>query len=128
MTILRTAESHGSFRVTYDVTTEESAQHGDLAERGWLDWRGNPVDEYWLSDWDFRDLIDKLAGYYVEGSGGTLPSFLCIYPECQVWLSSFWRDLAGDDAISATAYVHRPGWISDGSWARVCRSLGWISR
>lgn len=125
MTIIRTAEPAGTFRVTYETVTAESAEAGDYAEAGYLDWRGCPVDQYSDSNWDLRDLTDKLAGCYAEGSGGPVPSWIVLDPQSDFWLSPFWRDLAGEDALGVTASVHRPGWITDASWIRVCRLLGW---
>ena len=85
MTILRSTEPYGTFRVTYVTVTEESAEQGDFAESGWLS----------------------------------------LDPQSDFWLSPFWRDLAGQDALGVTAAVHRPDWITDASWLRVCRLLGW---
>lgn len=128
MTILRTTEPRGTFRVTYETVTAESAEQGDFAESGYLDWLGNPVD--WCSDseWDLRDLTDKLAGCYAEGDGDKLPRWITLDPGSDFWLSPFWRDLAGEDALGVTASVHRPDWITDASWLRVCRLLGWSWR
>ena len=125
MTVLRTAEPFGHFRVTYDVITEESAQQGDTAENGWLDWRGYPVDAYDQSCWDLRDLLENLQGYRAEGTGEAVPRWICIDSESDFFLSAFWRRFAGDDAIGASVHVHRPDWITNASWLRVCRILGW---
>lgn len=124
MTILRTREPYGHFRVTYDTVTEESAEAGDCADRGYLDWLGNPVDDYAESQWDLRDLTDKLSGHRAEGDGAPVPRWISIEAESDLWLSSFWRGFAGEDAIGATVSVHRPDWITDASWLRVCRCLG----
>ena len=128
MTLIRMAEPFGRFRVTYSVTTDESAECGDFAAHGYLDWQGNPVDEYYESEWDLRDLTDKLSGHYAEGDGARVPSWITIDPESDFWLSSFWRSIGADDVSSVQAYVHRPGWITDASWLRVCRMLGWRNR
>ena len=125
VTILRTTEPYGSFRVTYETVTAESAECGDYAEHGWLSWNGCPCDDYIHSDWDLRDLLDRLAGCYAEGDGAAVPSWLTLDPQSDFWLSPFWRDLAGEDALGVTAAVHRPDWITDSSWIRVCRLLGW---
>lgn len=128
MTILRTTEPRGTFRVTYETVTAESAELGDFAESGYLDWQGSPVDQYSDSVWDLRDLTDRLAGCHAEGSGGRVPSWITLDPGSDFWLSPFWRDLAGEDALGVTASVHRPDWITDASWVRVCRMLGWSWR
>lgn len=125
VTIFRTTEPYGSFRVTYETVTAESAEQGDYADHGWLSWNGSPCDEYHASCWDLRDLLDKLAGCYAEGDGAAVPSWLSLDPQSDFWLSPFWRDLAGEDALGVTASVHRPDWITDSSWIRVCRLLGW---
>ena len=125
VTILRTTEPYGSFRVTYETVTAESAEQGYYAEHGWLSWNGCPCDEYHESCWDLRDLLDRLAGCYAEGDGAPVPRWLSLDPQSDFWLSPFWRDLAGEDALWVTASVHRPDWITDSSWIRVCRLLGW---
>jgi len=107
--------------------TAESAEQGDCADCGWLAWNGSPCDEYHESVWDLRDLTDRLAGCYAEGDGDTVPRWVTLDPQSDFWLSPFWRDLAGEDALSVTASVHRPDWITDSSWLRVCRMLGWRS-
>lgn len=126
MTIIRTSESFGRFRVTYDVVGE-SDDVADFIDAGYLDWQGNPVDDYIESEWDLRDLTDKLSGHLTEGDGAPVPQWITIDPESGWWLSSFWRNIAGsdaDDVLSVRAQVHRPGWITDASWLRVCRLLG----
>jgi len=128
MTILRTTEPRGTFRVTYETVTAESAEQGDFAESGYLDWLGSPVDQYSDSAWDLRDLTDKLAGCSAEGDGARVPRWITLDPGTDFWLSPFWRDLAGEDALGVTASVHRPDWITDASWIRVCRMLGWSWR
>jgi len=130
MAIIRTTEPRGTFRVTYETITEESAEIGDAAERGYLSWQGTPEDDYAQSVWDLRDLTDKLAGCWAEGDGATIfatPRWLNLDPGADFWLSPFWRDLAGDDALGVSVSVHRPDWITDSSWLRVCRLLGWRS-
>jgi hypothetical protein len=128
MAIFRTTEPRGTFRVTYETVTAESAEQGDYAESGWLDWLGSPVDQYCDSVWDLRDLADKLAGCSAEGDGDRVPRWITLDPGADFWLSSFWCDLAGEDALGVTASVHRPDWITDASWLRVCRMLGWRCR
>lgn len=125
MTISGLTEPKGTFRVTYETITEESAEMGDAAERGYLSWQGTPEDDYAQSVWDLRDLTDKLAGCYAEGDGASVPCWLSLDPGSDFWLSPFWRDLAGTDALGVSASVHRPDWITTASWLRVCRVLGW---
>lgn len=125
MAIIGTTEPHGTFRVTFETITAESAEVGDAAQRGYLDWQGCPVDNPRESVWDLRDLTDKLAGCWAEGTGENPPRWISLDPGSDFWLSPFWRDLAGDDALGVNASVHRPDWITEASWGRVCRLLGW---
>jgi hypothetical protein len=125
MTIRRITEPRGTFRVTYETVTAESAEQGDYADCGWLSWNGCSCEDYEESCWDLHDLLDRLAGCYAEGDGAAVPSWLSFDPQSDFWLSPFWRDLAGEDALGVTASVHRPDWITDSSWIRVCRLLGW---
>ena len=133
MTIIRIAEPQGHFRVTFDSISALSAECGSVQSCGWLDWQGNPVDDYVDSCWDFQDLRDHLSGCHPEGDGGSIPSFASFDPGMDWWLDSFWngiRDHASDpdDLLGVTAYVHRPSWITDSSWLRVLRFLGWRQR
>jgi len=80
MAIFRTTEPRGTFRVTYETVTAESAEQGDYAESGWLDWLGSPVDQYCDSVWDLRDLADKLAGCSAEGDGDRVPRWITLDP------------------------------------------------
>lgn len=132
MTILRTVEEFGRFRLTAEAITAESCEAGDAAERGWLTSWGCLSDEYGDSCWDLRDLADLLGrGYRPEGDGAAVPRWLTfeassddVISPCDGW--SFLEDLEGDEeAIGGSISVHRPDWISDGSWLRVCRLLGW---
>jgi hypothetical protein len=130
MTIIRTTEPRGTFRVTYETVTAESAECGDAADRGYLAWDGSPADDYWESQWDFRDLVDKLSGHLAEGDGDRVPRWVTVDPQSDWWLSAFWRGIASDpdETLGVTASVHRPDWITDASWLRVCRILGWRQR
>ena len=125
MAILGTTEPRGTFRVTYETITAESAEHGDAAERGWLDWRGCPCDDAADSMWDLRDIIDRFCGCSAYGDGANVPRWITVSPGSDFYLCSWWRDLAGDDAIAADCSIHRPDWVTDSSWIRVCRMLGW---
>lgn len=128
MALVRTTEPRGTFRVTYETVTAESAEQGDCAESGWLDWLGSPVDQCLDSVWDLRDLADRLTGCSAEGDGDRVPRWITLDPGTDFWLTPFWRDLAGEGALGVTASVHRPDWITDSSWIRVCRMLGWRCR
>jgi hypothetical protein len=125
MTRLGLTEPHGYFRVTYETITEESAAEGDAENRGYVDSWGAPVDEPESSEWDLRELVSRFKGYSTYGDGSPIPRWVTISPESNLFLDSWWRDLAGDDAIAADCSVHRPDWITDSSWLRVCKLLGW---
>ena len=128
-----TAEPQGHFRVTFDCVSGLSAECGSHESCGWLDLQGNPVDDYAQSEWDFQDLRDRLIGCDAQGDGAKVPSFVSFDPGTDWWLDSFWDGIKGhvsdpDDLLGVTAYVHRPSWITDASWLRVLRFLGWRSR
>jgi hypothetical protein len=125
MTRLGLTEPYGYFRVTYETITEESAAEGDAENRGYVDSWGAPVDEPESSEWDLRELVDRFQGYAVYGDGSQIPRWVTISPESDLFLDSWWRDLAGEDAIAANCSVGRPDWITDSSWLRVCKLLGW---
>lgn len=126
MTILGLTEPRGTFRVTYETITEESAEHGDAHSLGYIDSWGAPVDEPWASEWDFRDLVDRFGcNSEAYGDGAPVPRWVTVTPGSDFWLDSWWRDLAGDDAIAVSCSIHRPDWVTEASWLRVCRMLGW---
>ena len=129
MVLIRLAEPQGSFRCTYETITAESAEHGDAEDRGWLDWGMHPVDDHAESDWDLRDLLDRLShGAEVSGDGDRIPRWITVTPGSDWWLDSQWSHSADDETIAVSVSVHRPGWITDASWLRVCRLLGWSWR
>ena len=133
MTMIRITEPQGHFRVTFDCVSGLSAECDCHQSCGWLDWQGNPVDDYVDSCWDFQDLRDHLAGCHPEGDGGRIPQFVSFNPGTDWWFfqaEDGIRDSVSDpdDLLGVTAYVHRPGWITDASWLRVLRFLGWRQR
>ena len=124
-TIIRSAESFGTFRVsaaTFSGDTEEN--WGDLARTGWIDRAARWEDDYIYSDWDFRDFIDKLCGGNVEKDG----DMITISFDNDFFSNSFPRQCMTDDEISISFTINRPGWISDASFNRVARALGWRKR
>ena len=126
MTVIGITEPRGSFRVTFETITEESAEIGDAADRGYVDSWGAPVDEPESSEWDLRDLAGRFAGCAeTVGDGAPVPRWITVTPGSDFWLDCWWRDLAGGDAIAVDCSIHRPDWITDASWIRVCRMLGW---
>lgn len=132
MTVLRSAETFGEFRLTAEAISEESCAAGDAAERGWLTSWGDLADEYLESSWNLRDLVDLFGrAYRPEGDGGTVPDWLTFEASCDDMISpsggwGFLSELlCGEEAIGGSISVHRPGWVTDASWLRVCRLLGW---
>ena len=132
MTILRSTEPYGRFRLTAELVTAESCEAGDAAERGYLTSWGSLSDEYSDSCWDLRDLADQFGCYYrPEGDGAALPRWISFEASQEDVLQPVngWaflsESLEGEEPIGGSISVHRPDWITDGSWARVCRLLGW---
>ena len=125
-------EQHG-FQATFETMTAESLEAGDAAQRGWLNWLGDAVDDSSDSHWDLQDLM-RLQGLRFEGDGSRVPSWLT----CEAGMSELlhpsdpWGFLAdapdGEEAIGGSISIHRPDWITDASWLRVCRLLGWSFR
>lgn len=115
------------FPVTAEVITGASCEQGDAEQRGYIDWCGRWCDEPDL--WDLRQLLDTLPDPwgYPEGDGSDLPRWLTIDPGMDWWQQPLCAELAADlpDTIGVSFSVHRPRDISDASWCRVCRLLGW---
>ena len=118
------------FRATFETITEDSVQAGDAADRGWLEWTGSATDLGIYSHWDLQDLM-RLKGYRFEGDGGKVPGWITcdadqtdVIQQSGVWsfLDSRWLD---SEVIGGSISIHRPDWITDASWLRVCRLLGW---
>ena len=59
MTVIRNAERPGTFRVTWETVSEDSASMGDAEDRGWLDWGFRPVDD---AEAALQTAIDVLDG------------------------------------------------------------------
>ena len=117
------------FQATYETITAESCEQGDASERGWLSWLGNAVDNAWDSHWDLQDLT-RLTGYQWEGDGGNVPRWIT----CDADMSDlihcarpwgFLADCSDGEVIGGSISIHRPDWITDASWLRVCRLLGY---
>ena len=131
MTVIRQAEPQGFFAVTYSIYTNQSAEMGHTAAQGYCDSSGCDTErEDW--SWALADLL-QFKGYYFEGDGARVPRWI----SCDASMTDlygqpggFWGGLLEDesDLSSAEVSIHRPDWITDGSWIRVCRLLGWTSR
>ena len=132
MTVIRSAETWGTFRLTAEAVTVESCEAGDAAERGWLTRWGDLADEYFDSCWDLRDVVDMFGrGYRPEGDGARVPRWLTFEASSDDVLMpadgwSFLSELiCGEEAIGGSICVHQPGWMTEASWVRFCRLLGW---
>lgn len=102
------------FRVTYDITTPESAEHGDCAESGFLDRNGNR--------------IAALIGKPTPGVGMTLREARKLIggalEDSGYWLTE--ADGRPDYQSGAVERrsLHPPERISGASYGRLCRLLG----
>jgi hypothetical protein len=124
------ADERGSrlFPVTCETVTEESAEQGDTADRGYLDCCGHICDDRERSlSWSLRELVDAFGDYRPESDGGDVPRWLTVAAESDDLISpsGAWAFADGPDVIGARVGIHRPDWITGGSWRRVCRLLGW---
>lgn len=114
------------FPVTAEAITAESCEHGDAEQHGYIDYLGNWLDE--PDTWDLRHLLDCLPSGRWEGDGSTVPRWITLEPDSDAWLDSLYSNLAEDvpgDVISIGLNVHQPPQLTDASWLRVCRVLGW---
>lgn len=101
------------FRVTYEVVTPESAEHGDAAERGWVQPGG----------WHYEDAP--------EGSGNDAPMSLreaLQLASPQEDSGQWWSEVDGRDDYRTGANevraIHPPRNITAASYARVSRLMG----
>jgi len=114
------------FPVTAEVITAESCEQGDAAKRGYCDYYGSWSDE--PDCWDLHHLLEALPSGRWEGDGAPIPRWITLEPDSYAWLSSIWEALASTvegDVLAVGFSVHRPRDITDSSWLRVCRMLGW---
>lgn len=77
-------------RIAYEVVTEESAGHGDAAERGWWDEEGVLMQ---LDDWDVADgltVADVAIKYLKDEVGNLEASSSHFHP-------GVWYTMAADD-------------------------------
>ena len=83
------------FQATFELMTAESCEQGDAADRGWLDWRGDKVDDACHSHWDLQDLLE-LKGHRFEGDGSSVPSWITCDADLSLVIdcSQPWRFLA----------------------------------
>lgn len=103
------------FRVTYEIVTPESAEHGDAAERGFV------------MPGEWRDDIETATREPAGAHDMTLREALKIcYP--QEDSGSWWSESDGRQNYRAgaieTRSLHPPKGITPSSYARVTRLLG----
>ena len=126
------SEGNG-FQATFDVITAESCEQGDHAECGYLSWLGDKVDNSWDSHWDLRDIM-RLKDYQLEGDGSNVPRWITANSDMSdvMHCARPWSFLADSgeegDVLGGSISIHRPDWITDASWVRVCKLLGWKQR
>ena len=113
------------FPVTAEVVTAESCENGDAEQRGYIDSLGNWQDEQ--DCWDLRTLLDRLPSGRWEGDGSSVPRWITLECDSDGWLNPLWQDVSADigDVLSVGFSVHQPPQLSDASWLRVCKILGW---
>jgi len=91
------------------------------------------VDNACDSHWDLQDIL-RLKGYRLEGDGSSVPRWLSAEADMSdlIHCARPWAFLADSpedqETIGGTISIHRPDWITDASWLRVCRMLGWKNR
>jgi hypothetical protein len=74
-----------SIRTTYDIVTEESAAHGDVAERGWIDEEGEVMEPDADEEAEGITAV-SLAVKFLRDAGGIYPSSSGFHPG--VWYSN----------------------------------------
>lgn len=118
---------------TADVITAESAEAGDAEIRGYIDCLGRIWDTSDHAVWDLREVLAQMQDRWVEGSGGPCPDWLTFESQNDDHLLtpmswSAWSHMGQAEVIGMTVSVHRPRNITDASWLRICRLLGWRYR
>lgn len=90
-------------KITYEIVTPESAEQGDIAESGWIDEEGTPVEP---DEFDIEEMGEPLAvakcaakiiGHCVEASD---------YPKCHPG-HTWYTDADGDTDYSTGAVTRQ---------------------
>jgi hypothetical protein len=122
-----TIETFGTFRVT--AATIAADADGDYNRQGYISSFATWEDDDVYSDWDFRDLYDRFRGVRFEGDGANVPRWVSSDGnDSSVFLDPFSMGLMDDDDVAIVYSIHRPDWITDSSWLRVLKCLGWKPR
>jgi hypothetical protein len=121
VTIIRTAESFGQFRIIGSTFSFDSDKANN---EGWLTSFAKWEDEYIYSNWDLRDIIDRfymdcldrfdmacLDSIAFSGDYINIGIVKGISDKVDCFMSE------GDDYISIS--IKKPAWITDSSWNRV---------
>ena len=94
------------FHVTYQIVTQESAEQGEAAERGFID-----------KDLDLRVSVDAVFRTRTLFVGG----YSTIYDGRSFTVDNGMEFLTG---AFESRTLHRTRGVTDASWARLCRLLG----
>jgi len=115
------------FRLTYEVVTEESAQEGDAAERGWLDLYGarSPVESE-PPAMELRDAVNRFRRESAD-SVSVEPDSIPMRFSPPRWISAA-PTSCDEYGESVTVSLHIPEGVSGASRIRIARLLGVSSR
>jgi hypothetical protein len=121
------------FFLTIGIMTVASCQSGETDRSGYVDCLGRVWDTSDQAPWDLSEVIAQCKGRIPEGSGGMLPDWITFESLSDDWLIpadswSVWRFMGMPETVAVTVAVHRPRELTDASWGRVLRLLGWQYR
>lgn len=108
------------FRVTYDVVTPESAEHGDTADAGFAHpggWR-YPADDPGPHELTLREAIET-CGFYPRARRAGMGGF----ENSGSWFSTIDPDQNYSTGEETRYSIHPPRTISPASYARLRRYL-----
>ena len=95
------AERMQGFAVTYDITTHESAEHGDYDEAGYI-----------LESCTLREAVEAVGGWAEQHDG------------CMEWFTNYEYDEDYQTGNRETRYLHLPANATQASRRRISRLLG----
>jgi hypothetical protein len=107
-------EAMTPFRVTYDVVTPESAEHGDVADSGYYARGGHQCGHDEPSQWTLHEVVSEFGRHSFEDSGH--------------WFSSVYANEDYRTGESTSYAVHPPQTITAASYARLRRILCYRNR
>jgi len=101
------------FSVTYDIVTPESAEHGDVAEAGFIG-----------EDLGLREAIDAVRSTRTSRVGGVE----CVEPSCSTIEDSAWITITNGMEYETGAVesrsLHLRSSVTDASRRRIARLMG----